>query len=223
MGVGIEELQKTNEDSQKKQSSKSKEQSKKRKLIASVLGSKRNIMVVATSVIVLAILLSLILSRPPKLTTFSESSLKESFTIDELSTVEFIYNSIAEVKGTEKNKKVIKYYVAYNGTVKAGFNSKDLKVTKNEKSKKYVVEIPEMKINSTNVKSDIKFIFTKAKYEKETVYAEAYSACINDLEIKSKDNSTLLEMAKTNAISTVKALVKPWEENLPDGYKIEVR
>ncbi len=223
MGASIEELQKAKEDSQKNQSSVLKKQRKKKGLITSVLNSKRNIIIVATSVVVLAILLSLILSGPGKLTTFSESSLKESFTIDELSTVEFIYNSIAEVKTTENKKDVVKYHVAYNGTVKAGFNFKDIKVSKDNKNKKYIVEIPEMKINSTNVKSDIEFIFTKNKYETETVYAEAYSACIKDLELKAKDNTTLLEMAKTNAISTIKALVKPWEENLPEGYSIEVR
>ena len=158
-------------------------------------------------------------NRPGKITTISEATLKETFEISEFSTVEYTYNSIVTVS----NEKEDMYHVAYQGIVKAGFDFNEIKVEDNKDQKIIYIYIPEIKINSVSVSEKLDYIFVKNKYDTETTYQEAYRKSLEDLEEKAKNNMSLKDMARENAITTISALIKPWEKQLPKGYKIEYK
>ena len=134
-------------------------------------------------VLALAILMGVNING--RVITTAESALKSVVVTSEVSTIEYIYNSIISV--SEKNTD--KYHVAYCGTVKIGFDFNKIKITKDKKQKKIYVKLPDVKITSANVdEKSLEFIFEKGKYEKENIYQEAYRKCKVDLEKKAKDN-----------------------------------
>ena len=86
-----------------------------------------------------------------------------SVEIDELSTVEYTYNAIANVFD-EKDKKgeKIKYYVAYEGFVSAGIDFKKIEIQVNEAEKVVTVVLPEIEVHSTTVEmGSLDCIFVK--------------------------------------------------------------
>lgn len=179
----------------------------------------KNVTIISViALLAVVIILGIIFSKPGAVTTISESSLKEVIEISELSTIEYIYNSTFTV--TEGKEE--KYHVAYEGVVKAGFDFNDIKIS--EEGKKIIITIPDITINSAYVdENSIDCLFIKDKYETETILQEAYRKSIEDLEIKAESNDTLLTMARDNAKEMIKALIQPWEEQLEEGYTIEVR
>ena len=176
---------------------------------------------ITIGVIALAIILSVVFKKEKEVTTIAEASLREVIETSELSTVEFIYNSTTTVKN-DKGKP--KYHIAYEGTVKAGFDFNKIKLEKDEKNKKIVVIIPEIKINAVNINDkSFDFIFMKDKYDTENTFQEAYKACYKDLENKAKSNENIKKMAYDNAVDTMNAILMPLEEKIPAGYEFDFR
>ena len=174
---------------------------------------------ITIGVIALAIILSVVFKKEKEVTTIAEASLKEVIETSKLSTVEFIYNSTTTVK-TDKGKP--KYHIAYEGTVKAGFDFNKIKLEKDEKNKKIVVIIPEIKINAVNINDkSFDFIFMKDKYDTENTFQEAYKACYKDLENKAQSNENIKKMAYDNAVDTMSAILMPLEEKIPAGYEFD--
>lgn len=148
----------------------------------------------------------------------AESSLKEIVASSDLSACEYTYNSIANVS----DGKRMLYHVAYEGTVKAGFDFNEITVKRDREQKKVLIKIPDIKVNSVNVdQSSMEFIFDQRKSENnETIFQEAYSECLKDLRKKAENNKALKKMARENSISTIKALAEPWREAIPEGYEL---
>ena len=73
--------------------------------------------------------------------------------------------------------------------------------------------------------TSLEFIFTKDKYETETIYQQAYKKSIADLESKANGENgiKLKTLAEENSIATMDALLAPWKEQLPEGYSIEYK
>lgn len=152
-----------------------------------------------------------------------ETSLKDIFESSELSTSEYTYNSIAKVKIDDSKPAEddnVKYQIAYNGTVKSGFDFKEIEIV--EKDKEIIVVIPKIEIQSVNVDDDLDYIFTKKKYDTEKTYAEAYNACVKDLEAKAKSNKTLYNTAVDSAVDTLEALTKPFEKQSENEKSIKI-
>lgn len=185
---------------------------------------KVKIILLSVVLAVVALVVGILVFFPSGETTFSvKTSLKEVLESSEMSTSEYTYNSIVKVpidseKATEEDN--IKYHVAYKGTVKSGFDFK--KIDTVEKEGSVLVIIPKIEIQSVEVKTDLEYIFTKKKYDTEKTYAEAYSACCEDLENKAETNKTLYDTAVESAIETITAITKPFEKYLGDGKTIEV-
>lgn len=180
----------------------------------------------ATILVIIAItmILSAVFSRAGGQTTVTEASLKEIIKTANLSTVEYIYNSIVEVKDENSKKEETLYYVSYEGIVKAGFDFDELRLENDKKNNKYVVIIPEIKINNADVKYDsMDFIFIKSKDNKEGVANEAYDICKADLVAKAEENPAVRTMAKESAEATIEAMLMPFEKNLKNGYKFEIK
>lgn len=180
--------------------------------------------IVAVLLIVTAIVLSAVFSRPGGQTTVSEASLKEIIKTGNLSTVEYIYNSILEVKNDDAEKDDTLYYVSYEGVVKAGFDFNELRFETDKTDKKYVVIIPEIKVNNADVKYEsMDFIFVNSKDNKEGVVNEAYEKCKADLLAKAEENPAVKSMARESAEDTIEAMLTPFEKTLKNGYEFEIR
>ena len=176
--------------------------------------------------IILVVYLKMVVfnNKEGQVTTISKSSLEKVLEINELSTVEYTYNAIANVYD-EKDKKgeKIKYYVAYEGFVSAGIDFKKIEIQVNEAEKVVTVVLPEIEVHSTTVEmGSLDCIFVKEKYNTEEVSKEAYAASKADLEKRIGEDHELLDLAKKNAIESVKALFAPWIEQVDEEYRVEV-
>lgn len=193
-----------------------KNSKKANELIKTYLSKHKMVLIIVAVVIVLLIAGIAIISIGSGETTFDvKTALKEVALTEQLSTVEYTYNSIVEVK----NAKETEYNVSYKGKVKAGFDFDKIDIKTDDTKKVYTIIIPKIIVTSTNVdEGSLNFIFAKKKYDTESTYAKAYNACCKDLEKKAENNKSLRIMAKDNAIESIKALVKPFESQLPEGY-----
>lgn len=153
-----------------------------------------------------------------EVTTFTEINLQDIFEISELSTASYAYNAIASVYTEDETS--VKYHVAYNGTVVAGIDFSEIKITPDEERKKVTIDLPACEIIETSVDyGSMEYIFIDKKAENETVSQEAYHACQEDLKKRAVADRHLLTMAKQNTESVVEALISPWVKSHSD-YEI---
>lgn len=176
------------------------------------------------------IALTLAWNRQPEPVIVVKSSMTGFSDIDTLSVLEYSYNSYTTVyeknkDGTDDKDKP-KYHVAYDGTVKTGFDFSNIQITDDTDKKIIYIDIPEIQITSATIdEKSLDFIFAKEKYHTEDVVAKALTLCQEDLKekVNGDDGINLRQIAKENAITTIKAITEPMIEHLPDGYKIEYR
>lgn len=180
--------------------------------------------------IIITVLLALVLSvgifsvfhtnNSKLLSTVSKSSLQKVIEINELSTIDYTYNAIATKYDENQNEQ---YYVAYEGKVTAGIDFNEIQIEVIEDEKKVKITIPEVEIHSTKVDmGTMEYIFTKNKYETEDISQEAYKLCKNDLKTRIDKENVLYDTARENAISSVKAIFKPWIDTIDNAYTVEV-
>ncbi len=190
--------------------------SKKIKIVLALIG------IVATAILLYIAYDALFVDKGHKVTTISESSLEQIIQIEELSTTDYIYNSIATAYLEDGQK--VKYYVAYEGNVKAGINFSKIEVSLDEENKKISIKLPEVEIQDIIVDIEsLDFIFTKDKYNTQTELQAAYKLCVADLESKVGNENALFVMAKENARLTVEALIAPWIKQVDDEYFVEIK
>lgn len=157
-----------------------------------------------------------------KVSTISKASLEKVFEISELSTAEYTYNAIA--RAYKEDGVTLKYYVAYEGIVKAGidFSKIDIKIDEDEKI--ISITIPDVEIKERTVNpGTLEYIFIDKKSETETVHQEAYTICEQDLAGRIDEENDLLISAKENAAAVVKALVEPWVEQIDHEYTVKIQ
>ena len=206
-----------------KKEKKAKKQGKFGKFIKGVKTSTKIIFSLALVIVILiAGWLISTTGEEGKLTTISESSLQKIIEINELSTVDYTYNATATK--TKEDGSEIMYHVAYEGTVTAGIDFHEISFDLNEEEKIITITIPEVEIHNISVNmGTMDYIFTKDKYETETISQEAYKLCKSDLKKRIEDEELLKNTAKENAISSVEALFKPWIETVDKEYKVVIK
>jgi len=155
-------------------------------------------------------------SKKGEVSVITESTLTEVLEISELSTYRYPYNAIVRVyKDDEKTK--LAYCVAYKGTVTAGINMSDVKVTVDNDNKIINIIVPKVEVHDAVVDAgSLDYIFKDDKYNTEKVISDAYSYCIEDLDERIEKDEVFKERAYENAKDALQALYKPWIE---DGYK----
>ena len=154
-------------------------------------------------------------------TTLSKASLEKVLETSQLTTLQYTYNAIAEVK--KEYFDTVKYHVAYEGTVQAGIDFEDIAIDIDEATKHITITLPETSIQHVIVTAEsMEYIFNEDKYESETVASEAYGACVKDLKNRAEHEVQLLQMAKDNAKDAVKALIEPWVKQVDGEYTIEI-
>ncbi len=160
-------------------------------------------------------------NREGQVSTISKSALEKVIEINELSTVNYTYNAIATVY--DENTEDIKYYVAYEGLVTAGIDFEKITIDISEEEKKVIITLPEVEIHDLSVDmGTMNCIFMDKKYNAEKVSQEAYTASKEDLKNRISKENELFEMAKENAVASVKALFTPWIEQVDEEYVVEV-
>ncbi len=183
----------------------------------------------AVIVLVVGIVLGNSLSSKEKdnvrtVTTISKTSLEKIIEINELSTVDYIYNATTKKLVDEsKEDSEVAYYVAYEGVITAGIEFNKIVIKVDETTKKITITVPEVEFQSFKVDmATMEFIFTKDKYETENVTQEAFKLCKADLENRVKKETMLKDKAKESAISAVEALFSPWIATVDNEYQVEV-
>lgn len=114
----------------------------------------------------------------------------------------------------ENVKKQVKYFAAYDGSVRAGIDeSIKIEIT-NEKEHEITIFIPEVKILSCSVdlKADHKnksvISFDKNAVNSDVFMRESHEAAQKDLSKKVAEDKDLLELAEKNLKSTIESLIK---------------
>ncbi len=196
------------------------------KTIAKINGLSKSIKIIIAVILVLIVGVGIFLIVAPnkegQVTTISESTLQKVLEISELSTVEYAYNAVA-TKYVE-GKDEVAYYVAYEGTVKAGINFEQIDIAVDEDNKIVTITLPEVEMHRATVKDgSMDFIFLKDKYETESVALEAGELCTNDLTARVANEPLLKDAARENAIASVEALFRPWIESVDEAYEVVVK
>ena len=158
-----------------------------------------------------------------------KSTLEKIISVSDLSTFEAIYNGVAIVNNGEEPNE-IDYYVSYEAKVKAGIDFEKVNVEVNEteteegSEKTIVVTLPKVKITDVNVDiASLDYIFLNKKANTETVSAQAYKKCIEDVTRESESTTAIYELAKENAKNIVEALINPFVKQPDSSYKLVIK
>lgn len=168
------------------------------------------------------IISSVFQNKEGAVTTVTESTLEKVIKESTLYTSEYPYNSYTSVKDDDGN---VLYYVAYNGTVRAGFDVEKVTVSLDEEGSRITIQLPEIAVTDVYVDNgSLEYIFNSQKYNTETVSGEAYGAAYSDLEQKAAQDQNIIQVATDNAKLIERELVEPWINQAdPDRqYDVEV-
>ena len=156
-----------------------------------------------------------------KVTTITKASLEKVFEINELSTADYIYNAVARAYGEDGAS--VKYYVAYEGKVKAGIDFGKLDISIHEEEKHITIKLPHIEFQEQTVDpGTLKYIFKDRDSQREDIHQEAFELCEKDLKERLLQEKDLKEQAKKNAQAVVQGLVEPWVKQIDSAYSITV-
>ena len=148
-------------------------------------------------------------SKKNEQTTVTTAQLIKVLEDSKLSFATYQYDGVAEKKNDDEKTL---YYVSYNGEVRAGIEDfQQLTVEEDAESGKTIITIPEVKVIDAHVvDGSLEFIYEDKKYKDTANYSEAQQLAQQDLEASvQEDQERLLEAARENAVSTIKALTEP--------------
>lgn len=151
-----------------------------------------------------------------------ESTLEKIINVEDLYTFQAIYDGVAEVRD-EKNPEQIDIYVAYKAKVNAGLTFSELKPKVDDEKNEIRIKIPEIKVMEPDVDiTQLDYMFLDKSANTENVSARAYSACVEDVKNESTKEDAIYELAKQNAINSVKALSEPFCNQIYPEYDLIV-
>lgn len=157
-----------------------------------------------------------------KVTTVSRASLEKVFEISELSTADYTYNAIAKAYGEDGT--TVRYYVSYEGKIKAGIDFSKIDFDINEEEKIITVTLPDVELQERTVNpGTLEYIFIDKKSETEPVHQEAFRLCESDLEERTAKEEELFTLARENAAAVVEALVTPWVKQIDEEYTVKIQ
>lgn len=163
-----------------------------------------------------------IVGEEGKVTTISEASLKKVFEISELSTADYTYNAVARAYNQDNSE--VRYYVAYEGRIKAGIDFSKIKIDIDEEEKLITLTIPDIEFQEITVDpGTLEYIFKDKGSETESIHQEAFTLCQQDLNERAAREEEFLLLARSNAASVVEALVMPWISQLEDSYTVDIQ
>ena len=165
---------------------------------------------------ILFTLFKLLPNREGPIDVVSENNVRETIQESDLSTVEYTYNAVVTVK--DKKGEEDAYYVAYEGTIKAGIDLDKVEVEVDKTNKEIKLTLPDAKVKSYVEEDSLDYIFKKKKYETEKVYANALKACKKDIKKESK-REDIPKKAREESKDKIRALIEPWAK----GYTVDIK
>ena len=184
-----------------------------------------SVVVVVVLIAVIAIVIAVTRPKPQKgpgpQQVDTVSTLIKVVKNSSFSTYEVVYNGVCTIKN-EKKPDNVDYYVAYTATVKAGFDFKDIKISKDDESKEIIVSLPPVELYEPKVKiEELDYIIVNKKIKTETISADAYKVCKADVAEKAKNQNAIYKYAKENGERLVKGLLTPFVDKLENNYTIK--
>lgn len=162
-----------------------------------------------------------IIGEEGKVTTVTESTLEAVIKKSQLYTAEYPYNGYVTIYDEDGN---IKYYVAYEGTVKAGIDVNRITVKIDEETNTITIQLPEVSVEEPVVNAGtMEFIFKKEKYNTETVAEEAYRYAEEDLTNRVKEDVDIKACAQESAKAAERAMIEPWVNQIEEGKTYTVK
>lgn len=168
------------------------------------------------------------LPAPPQQPAESEpeivtvSALQQIVAVSELSTFTAVYNGVADVKNEDDPTKT-DYYVSYEAKVNAGIDFEKILFRLNEEEKHIRVTLPKVHITKISVDiTSLDYIFLDPSKNTAAISGQAYQACEADVQAESEQEEAIFELARQNAENMVKALLRPFLEQLDAGYVLVV-
>lgn len=151
--------------------------------------------------LLMIILSTLILTACEKKTTYSKAELVAFLPSSNLSSLESVYNGIADIsKG--KNE----YHIRYEAKVKLGADFSDLDIRIDDDNKTMEIIAPEVSIVDIIVDpSSFSFIPSNPQLE----INEILDACLIDVQEAVEKDYRLLEQAQRNFVSFIEGLLRP--------------
>ncbi len=150
------------------------------------------------------------------------SVLTDVIEIDELSTAEYVYNGIAEVR--DENPDQIRFYVRYDSKISIGVRMQDVRIESiDEEKKKITVSLPQVEILGNPIIDDrtLSFmkpgtysIFSPSDFDLQA----ALKAAKQDALTEAAAAEELYVTARENLETTIQALLLPV---LGNGYTFE--
>lgn len=160
-----------------------------------------------------------VLGEEGEVVTVSEVTLLQVLRTSSLYTAEYPYNGYATVYDGDK----VKYYVAYEGTVKAGIDMDKVRLQLDKENKRITVILPEITIADPIVDmNSLECIFMDPKYEKEDGLQEQFKEATEDLKRKAVVDGKLMEYATESAKLFERALLEPWLSQMPKGERYDI-
>ena len=146
--------------------------------------------------------------------------IKKIIEVSRLSTFEFTYNSICEVRDDNGNKL---YYIAYEGKVLWGIDASQIKFDIDEDNKLLTITLPKVEVQETNVDANtLEYIFFDGRYDNPSSGAQAQALCLDDMKNKIRDQYAMEETARENTLHEVEALFKPIVSQYYSDYKLTI-
>lgn len=153
---------------------------------------------------------------------FSESDLKRATNIEELSTVEYIYDGIAEKDGRFLWAETVDYRVRYTASIKAYCDMTQIEFTKDDETGVVTARLPRIQISAPVIDDDsLSFLPENANANIKDVLEICKEDAANDM-----DADSMRQEAISNLKDIVKGLTEPilgdewtleFEEPVPSG------
>lgn len=154
-----------------------------------------------TKLICLLFIIPLLLcSCSKKKTTYTQSELINALPSSDLSSLECVYNGIADIV---KNGQT--YHIKYEAKIKLGASFKDLDIRIDDKKNTIDITAPEVQITDISVSPNLSFIPSNPQIDNN----EILNACYNDAREAAQTDYKLKELAQDNFISVIEGLLKP--------------
>ena len=188
---------------------------------------RRKIVFTWVAVVALAVIVCVVINHTKnaesKASIVTVASLQKIVNVSELSTFTAVYNGVAKVYDSEDPQE-IRYYVSYDAKVNAGIDMEKASIFIDEEKKIINIQLPEVYITDITVQaSSMDFIFMDEDDNTNTVVAEAYKYCEEDVRAEADTKIEIKDLARQNAINIFTALTKPFVEQLDVEYTLVIQ
>jgi len=195
--------------------------------VKALLGAKVKLIIFIVLIVVVVIaLIGLLTSKERTIKITIKTKLDELVEKSNLETINITYNVIAkqcregeECDKTSNKIEDFEYVVSCGGTITAGINFKDVKVSVEDK--KIIIDIPDASVIGEPAIGSLKFLNGKDIPAEEL--PRARKLCQETIKDKSSTDDHLIPYAKDQAKVVLLEFYKPFIKTYDSSYELDVR